>query len=202
MKHRISLMCVFSLVLSVSAQAGYILEPSSSGASLATVAWGDSFTLDFVLASDAGDVHDSAIFQVLFTEPGLMYESYDWSDPYTDGPPYDDSTPDLSGLPLAIDEDTLAGPAYPSGVVDVELSNVLIGSTFAEGTLVSLDLTVPDDYGFVGSVYIFALPDTFAHGFDEIPITGGQGFELIVIPEPSTLAVMGMVMFGLLRRRR
>ncbi len=78
----------------------------------------------------------------------------------------------------------------------------MVGLTFGEGTLVSLDLAVPDAFGFLGSISIAASPDTFAHGFEEIPTIAGQLFELVVTPEPSTGAIVLSVMLGLIHRRR
>ncbi len=166
------------------ARAAYTLIPTADGLSTRTVAPGDPFRLDVTLTSDAADQHNSAIFQLFFTEPGLVYQSYDWAAPYADGPPFDDSTPLLADLPAALDADLLTGPGHPAGVTDVELSNVLIGSTFGVGTLVSLDLLVPADFAFRGSLFIAAVPDTFADGFDEIPAASGQVFELIIVPAP------------------
>jgi hypothetical protein len=202
MKHQLLIACVLCLCLSSIAQADYVLNLLSGGSSSATVNWGDSLTLDAVLTSDAADVHDSAIFRMIFTMPGLTYPSYSWASPYTNGPPYDDSTPILGDLPVTLDEDTLSGTGYPSGVVDIEMSNVLIGSTFGEGTLVSLDLTVPAGFGYQGSLYIAASPDTFADGYTEISTTAGQVFELIVVPEPSTCAALLAVTLGFALRSR
>ena len=193
---------VLSLLIAAPTEADYIVTPLVEGMSSVTVEWGDSFTLDLDLSSDAGDTHNSAIIDVIFAEPGILYEAYEWAAPYVTAPPYDDSAPILAALPLLLDADTLAGPGYPDGVVDVELSNVLIGGTFGEGTLVSLDLTVPADFGYEGSVFIAASPDTIADGFDVIPSTGGQVFELVVVPEPSGGAVLLAVFLGVLRYRR
>ena len=182
-----------------SAQADYILTPLSGGASSATVEWGDSFMLDLVLSSNGDDLHNSAIFDLVFTQPNLRYDAYHWAPPYGDAPPNDDSTPLLADLPAMITADTLSGTGHPAGVVDVELSNVLIGHTFGTGTLVTLSLTVPADYGFNGSLYIAAVPDTFANGFEIIPTTAGQVFELHVIPEPASMILFALS--GLLAAR-
>ncbi len=99
--------CALCLCLSTSAFGGLVLTPLSAGSASATVEWGDSFTLDFELTSDAGDVHDSAVLQVVFTEPGLIYEAYDWTAPYS--PLYDDSDPLSADLSVILDGDTLSG---------------------------------------------------------------------------------------------
>ncbi len=74
---------------------------------------GDTFTIDMVLESTGGDTHNSAIFQVGFTEAGLNYLSYDWAAPYTEGPPYDDSKPIIDALPALIDGDLYVNPVNP-----------------------------------------------------------------------------------------
>lgn len=203
MKYKMLFLGLMACCLATPVLADYTLTPTSGGINSATVLWGGSLVLDFELASDAGDVHDSAIFRAVFTEPGLIYDSYAWTDPYTGGGIYDDSEPSLADLPLAIEDDTLSGVGYPADVADVELSNVLIGSTFGEGALLSMGLTVPADFGFLGTLYIFAYPDTFAHGFSPpIPTTGGQVFELTVTPEPTTGVLVCLVMLHALRRSR
>lgn len=194
-------LCVLSGV--ATARADYILRPSSSGATSLTVNWGDTFALDLVLSTAANDKNNSAIFQVRFTEPGLIYEDYAWAAPYMDYDPLlplDDSTPLLPDLPAEITPDLLSGPGYLPNLNDVELSNVLLSGTFGAGTLVTLTLHVPESYGFVGSLYISAAPDTFANGFSVIPTTAGQVFELIVVPEPAAAgALLGLL--PLMRRR-
>lgn len=181
-----------------SGLADYLLTPLSDGANQRSVLWGETFTLDLELASDSGDTHDSAILQIIFTRPGLSYEAYTWGAPYTNDPLYDDSTPDFAALPTLIDADTFVDPLNPS-LIDVELSNVLIGDDFGVGTLASLTLHVPDDYGFQGALYIAVQPDTFADGFNVVPTTGGQVFELNIIPEPTMLALL---LLGVAFRRR
>ncbi len=80
-------------------------------------------------------------------------------------------------------------PSIPE-LVDVELSNVVIGDAFSTGTLVSLTIEVPNEYDFFGSVYVFTTPDTFNQGFQEIPTTAGDVFELIILPEPAALLAL------------
>lgn len=171
-------------------QASYILTPVSGGASTLEVTAGESFDLDVMLASDAGDVHNSAIFRVVFSEPGLVYESYSWSSPYDTGSIFDDSAPFIDDVAVVLDALTLSGIGYPDGVVDVELSNVVAGGgVFGEGLLASLTLSVPRDFA-TGSFFISLMPDTIANGFDEIETTSRSAFELIVVPGPGGLAVI------------
>lgn len=191
---------VSCLALSASAHAAYVLTPLCEGGSTATVALGSSLTLELFLTSTAGDTHNSAIFDLVFTQPGLRYDAYAWSAPYLNALPNDDSTPLFTALPVLLAEDTLTGTGHPAGLVDIELSNVLIGSTFGAGQLVSLTFTVPEDYGYLGWVYIAVAPETFANGFNEIPTSAGQVFALQVVPEPMTC--IGLALAALLRRAR
>lgn len=188
-----------AILVVAAAHADYVVTPLAGGVSAVDLQWGDSLTIDLVLSSDAGDVHDSAIVQLIFTAPGLVYESYAWAAPYTSAPPLDDSTPILADLPAVLDVDSFYDPVSPT-LVDLELSNVLIGATFGSGTLVSLDFTVPADFGFEGTLYVAATPDTLAHGFDEIPTAAGTPLTLNIIPEPATLLALLAGVF--LSRRR
>jgi hypothetical protein len=195
---RLITICGVTMLSAQTGLADYLLTPLSGGANSLTVQWGASFTLELELTSNANDQHNSAITEVLFTEPGLVYESYTWGAPYTDDPLYDDSTPGFTVLPTVIDADAFIDPLNPT-LIDIELSNVVIGSTFGTGTLATLTLSVPDNFGFVGSIFIVAQPDTFANGFDEIRTTGGPLFELEIIPEP---AGMLLLLLGLVAQRR
>jgi hypothetical protein len=175
---------ILSLAHTAGAGADYTLRPLIGGVSFAAVLPGESVALDIMLEGGPGDVHNSAVFQVVCSEPGLLYESYAWSDPYTTGTIYDDCAPFISELPLAIDGDVLQGPGYPDGVVDLELSNVLITEEFGVGLLVTLHLRVPEDWSGDGPIFLLAVPDTFADGFLEIPTSGAGGVEVVVtVPE-------------------
>lgn len=197
MSRHVLLTCLASWLITGAASADYILTPLLDGSSTAALEWGDSFSIDFVLSSDTGDTHDSAIFHAAFTEPGLFYTGYQWAAPYGNADPFDDSTPDDLDLPVALDADTFVNPLNPT-LIDVELSNVLLGQTAGPGTLVTLDFTIPADYGFIGTLYVIALPDTFARGFDEITTEGGTVLALDITPEPSS----GLLLLPILLRAR
>ncbi len=183
-----------------SASADYVMTLLSGGASTLEVEAGESFDLDVMLASDGSDIHNSAIFRVVFSGPGLFYDDYSWSRPYETGSIFDDSSPFVDDLSVQLDDLTLAGSGYPAGVVDIELSNVVAGGgNFGEGLLVSLSLTVPSDF-MMGTMLIDISPDTIANGFDEISTTAGPAFELIVIPSPG--GVVGLALVGLFASKR
>jgi hypothetical protein len=183
-----------------STSASYVMTPVSNGATFLEITPGESFQLDIELSSSGDVVHNSAIFRVIFSEPGISYDGYSWANPYETGSMFDDSDPFIDELSVQLDASTLTGLGYPDEIVDVELSNVVAGGgVFAHGLLVSMDLTVPADFA-LGSVFIDLMPDTLANGFDEIPTTSVQSFELVVVPGPGALAFLALA--GLARRSR
>lgn len=199
--------CAGVLGLAVAAHADYIIDLKSNGSSIVTVQPGASFNLDVVLSGEPDTVHNSAIFQLEFSTPGLLYESYSWASPYVTGNIFDDSKPFTDDLPAVLTDDLLKGPGYPADVVNIELSNVVPvpGETFGSGVLVTLLLTVPEGWDGASLIEIIAVPDTFADGFDEVNVIAGTSM-MIVIPAPPVSILMGgmlcMLGCGAARRRR
>lgn len=200
-----------ALAWGVAATHGaYIVTPLHGGQSSFTVEPNQAFDLDIVLTSDAADQHNSAIFRVNFRHdtdpaPGLRYDSYIWSAPYETGTFWDDSKPIRSALPAVLDANTLSGPGYTPGVVDVELSNVIPTGygLFGQGVLTTLTLTVPATFAPDQTLWINVQPDTFANGFDEIPTTAGPVFALHIVPEPGSCLLVGLALVAVgLRRTR
>lgn len=189
-----------------TARAAYLMTPLSGGLNQRSVAWGQSFTLDIVLTSDTApaDVHTSAVFQVRFTEPGLILNAAQWASPYVTGGDFDFSVPAPAELPLALAPDTLAGGVYPPNLTDIELGNALIGQTFSTGTIVTLNFSVPANFGYTGAVFISLNPDGLFNGFSEVSTTAGQVFRLdVFVPQPaSVIALLGPCLFTAGRRRR
>lgn len=188
----------------VSAASGaYMMTPMSGGSASQTVAPGGTFQLDIMMTSDALDEHKSAIFQVVFSAEGLVYEDYVWSTPYANGTITDDSQPLQSALPQPVGMDSLQGLGHPVSQVDVEMSNVILGSSrFGEGIVASLELSVPVDYEGPESIEISLVPDQIFDGFDEVPTHSESVFTLF-IPSPGTVGLMGVGLLaaGRLRRR-
>lgn len=186
-----------------TASGAYMVGATSNGMASRTVQPGNSFQLDLVLTSDASDEINSAISRLVFSEGGLLYTGYSWTAPFENGSVTDDSVPKMpDDLPALLDEDTLSGVGYADGVVDVELSNVILtADRFGEGILVSLMLTVPSDYMGEETIVISPVPDTFANGFDVVQALPGGSFTLI-IPAPAGVALGGLAGIGLLNRRR
>ena len=200
-----AMVCV--LVLSSPAVGSYIITPLSGGSSTATVFLGDTISLDVALTSDASDEHTSAIYRVVFSAAGLSYDSYLWAAPYTDGTDDDDSKPPATHLPALLHAVTLSGQGYPDGVIDVELSNVTDGSEFppskfGTGVVTTLMLRVPPDYPAPSTIMITVEHDTLADGFVVVPTTDGTPFELTILPEPTTLALLGTAVLSALMMRR
>ncbi len=194
---------LFAAALAAPAFGSYILTPLSAGANQRTVAHGQSFTLDIVITSDAADTQTSAIFQVRFTRPGLVLTDYQWAPPYGTGDIFDDSKPHHSSLPAPIVPETLEGGLYPPGLTDLEMSNVLIGSTFGTGTIVSLDFNIPSNYAYTGPIFISLNADQIANGFDEVDSTAGQVFRLdVIIPTPAAAIILPAALLRATRRRR
>jgi hypothetical protein len=121
----VALVVLAMVLLPSAARADYILTPVHDGNSSAIVEPGDSVTLTIDLDSNAGDEHVLSLFRVVFSSPGLIYESYAWAQPpYANGTPDDDSRPVIGELPVLLTAETLSGLGYADGVVDIELSNV------------------------------------------------------------------------------
>lgn len=181
---------LFVAALGAPASAAYTLTPLSGGSNQRDVVWGGSFGLDIVITSDASDVHTSAIFQLRFTQPGLVLSDYVWDAPYGTGDIFDDSKPHHAALPAAITPSTLEGGLHPPGLTDLEMSNALIGPTYGVGTIVHLEFSIPSNFGYTGPIFISINPDQIANGFNQIDSAGGQVFRLDVaeIPSPMTLA--------------
>lgn len=172
----------------LNARAAYSLFLASEGAAGRNVQVGESFKLDIILVSDGSDVHNSAIFRLIFSAPGLFYDSYSWNPPYSNGTAEDDSKPLHQRLPLRLEAKTLSGIGYAAGVVDVELSNVT-GSQpgFGAGILASLILSVPLDYAGPTNITVTAQPDSFANGFDIISTAASNNFVVTIEEHNSAL---------------
>ena len=204
----IAAVCVFAFF--THAGADYIIRPLCGGLDSATVDLDETFDLDIVLDSNASDEHISAILQVVFSAPGLSYQSYEWHAPYTNQTDDDDSTPFWTAVPTLLTADSFSG-GEPDAV-DLELSNATDGGggsppTFGTGTLVTLTLLVPADYAGPEAVTISAEPDEFFAGVQGgslvyVDADSGPSFELTIIPEPASIGLLIAGGLLALRRRR
>ena len=163
------------------ARADYVMSLSSAGAGGVTVSPGGALNLDVALASSAGESHNSAIFRLVASAPGLVYQSYTWQAPYLNGTLDDDSKPLMKDLPSVLSATTLQGLGYAANTVDVELANVTgDGSGFTNGTLVRLVLQVPADYQGPSPITLTVEPSAIANGFALIPTAVSGTFTITI----------------------
>lgn len=197
-----SVALVFSL--GVAAHAGYIITPTHQGASEVIAAPGEPIVIDLVLTRSASEVHNSSIFRVTFSSPGLMYLNYGWKSPYLDDTIDDFSTPVIASLPTILDSTVLSRPGDPLGIVDIELSNVTpFGTTFAEGIIASLTFMFPVGYSGAETILIGVEPDTFQFGTQPpIETTAGAPLEFRLVPVPGAAGIFLLSMVQANRRRR
>lgn len=195
--------CVAALTaFAAPANAGYLMGITSNGATSASVLPGDSIVLQIAITADASETHNSAIFRVNFSAPGLRYMGYEWENPYLNGSLDDDSKPLGGTLPVVLDDLLLSGVGYPAGVVDVEFSNVLpVGPNFGSGIIATLTLQVPDAYNGAPEIQISLAPDQIALNGNDVSTRTG-GFFTLVVPSPSVSAVFLVAASGLLNRKR
>jgi len=202
---RISFAALMAGTFAGGALAGtsYEFTPTSGGQNSIVLDWGDSFSIDVNVAitGDTLPGFNSAVFQMRFTEPGLMLNSYAWDAPFGTGDIFDDSTPDPATLPAAIVPGTFLDPQIPMAV-DIEFSNVSITQSYSTGALVSLELVVPENFGFTGILFVSVAPDTIADGFTPVPAIGGQVLQIEIIPAPMTAALFVLGGCAAARRRR
>jgi hypothetical protein len=166
-----------------AARADYTITATSGGASSVTVGTGLDFDVEIHLDSDGGDVHNSAIYRVVLSLAGIEYTGYAWGAPYQTGTAFDDSFPFIDFLdpksPLEILATTLAGPGYPAGAIDVELSNVVPSGTMSEGLITTLNLRIPPGYP-LEPLSICIEPDFIALGFRMIAAEAGPPLEVTI----------------------
>lgn len=196
--------CVVAFAVSAAAEAGYVIAPVVSGASEAVAAPGEPVVIDLVLTRSAGETHNSSIFRVTFSAPGLVYLGYDWKPPYVNGTIDDFSIPSAAALPTVLGAGTLARPGDPPGVVDIELSNVTpFATSFADGVIASLTVMFPIGYGGADTILIGVVPDTFQQGTQPpVPTSAGSPLEFRLVPSPSAAGVLLLPVAAAFARRR
>ena len=193
---------------STLAHAGYITHVETlSGASFIEVAPGATVTIRVRAEATApGQTADSAILRLIFSQPGLELVPgwFDWAAPFVTGGVDDlsEPAPDLTG---PIDATTYADPFDPEAV-DLYFENLTPSPAdkFAQGTLLTIALRVPDSTPGGSIFQIAPAPDTFTSGSSIVPVQGGNGLVIqTLIPTPaSALVPMTAAAMGWTKRRR
>ncbi len=190
------------VLVSSSAQAAYVLSvvDSATGLSSATLAPGDSISLDLVAVSDGDDNSNSFTLPVRFDAPGLQYDGYEFPGIWATAT---DFTPAFGFLGYVL-------PPTILGDMTGWAATEATGAQHTSGPLVTFGLTVPADWfgrsGNPGSVTITTgdhIPglEGINDGFDEVPSIAGAPFTLN-IPEPATLALLAIGGLAVVRRRK
>jgi hypothetical protein len=188
-----------------AAVGDYQVSLSSDGAAGIERRPGDSFPLSVSLqpASGTDTRHDAIVIRLLFSEPGMILQFYDWSPPYQNNSADDDSHPQPSQLPIAVTANTLAGIGFPDNRIDIQLGNLVPedGVTFGAGEVVRLGLRVPDNQPF-GDFQISFDSVRAQRGFDLVPVDYGIPFTVSIVPEPATwmLGLTGLAAIAAQRR--
>jgi hypothetical protein len=186
---RILLMVLFLSAIGV--QGGYLMHLSSGGATQRAVAKGQTFSVAVDLESTSANLHNSIIFQLSFSSPGLIYQGYTWQPPFPNNSWEDDSKPKPDQLPTTLTEGTVSGAGYSMWEVDIELANLtaddLQGNArfFSTGRVAVLNFQVPSDYGGPDQLTISAANLSLMNGFDPVPTEAPQPFLLSIVTPPS-----------------
>ena len=209
-----------------SAYAGYDMTLSGP----ASVMPGDTFDLQANMTRDADEAIDTFDFWLMFdyglgetdtAAGGVQYNGYSFgldsqgATIFEAGVAAEDaSTPFLANLPQMINRDLVTinmQNAPDVWAIDLRLqgiSRVVGGDTqlWDEGTLVSLNLEIPGTYldEFPqGTLDIRILPVAFtAPDRAVVDVRIGDPLSIKVVPEPATLALLGLGGVFALRRRR
>jgi|GEM_PF-2414602 len=176
--------------------AAYNVRVLSGNVSTRVVNVGDTFPVEVVLESSAGSQIDLAQFRLLFSVPGLRYESYAWSAPFLNGTIEDDSKPLRNALPVIVAASTYSGRGNAEGAVDVGFSNVTDltlteGVFFQSGVLLTATFSAPPEL-VAGSVRVSAAVEAFLQGFDAEQI-GVVSDLVLTVNHPPSFASSGVI---------
>ncbi len=159
--------------------AAPILAARSAGGDTLSVSPGQTIDLNIDLSGLAGELAVSSGFEVRFSAPGLVYESYVWTLPFLSGSGDDLSDPHLASLPAVIVDGLFGGAG---SAVDVHFDNFASSGGVGNGTLATLTLQVPADFPTPATVIIDVVPGEFV--FDDSPFSetpaAGSSFTLTV----------------------
>ena len=164
-------------------------------------------TIDMLVQFDSSDYIGSVFFTIRLPEEGWTLTGYNLSDYgwYQEDGLWDNSTPRVSDTPLTIVNDTYSGDPSHADFMITTVYDPFGSSKTGLQDVMRFTLGIPSST--VPGVYFIGIHDLdITDGWGE-PLTNvmaGDDFELTVVPEAGTLAmvVVGLGLLGLLRRRR
>lgn len=178
------LSAVLVLVIGDAVYGDYVIRPLVNGVAQMDLRRGAAFDVDVVLTSNANDTHNGATFRLVFSAPGIVVESYTWTQPFVTGSIGDASVPAAANLPVALTDQTVGAAGSD---VDMEFENASPGF-FGVGTLLTIACRVPGDYAGLGIVAIAIDTITIANGFNPIDVAATADLQLQI----ETKAVMAI----------
>lgn len=181
------------LALTTAARADYVVSIESGGMNAIEVdASGGDVTVPVSvnLTRENGDEEvGTAIFDLGIDNGGLNYTGYMWNALFETDVPND-----------ASDRPTI------NGATSLHFENLTTTGTnlFPEGTLVTLDLVVPGGTPEGETFNVSYSHDTLTPDglFTFFGVTGSTGLAITTVPEPATLALLGIGGIAALRRRK
>jgi hypothetical protein len=181
-------------LMSASAAGQVTLNCSANNATSLVPAPGERVTISIDLEGEDTDFYTSVVFRVVFTAPGMAIEEYLFAGPFDTGTWLDGSLPGVESLPATIDEAMLEGPMWPIETSDMLFDNFLLSGFATPGSLLEFEISIPKDFPTGDSVYVVAVPEEIADGFDILDAESGTVLELFVdVARPEDLNRDGMV---------
>ena len=181
-------------LMSASAAGQVTLDCSANNATSLVPAPGERVTISIALEGEDTDFYTSVVFRVVFTAPGMAIEEYLFAGPFDTGTWLDGSLPGVELLPATIDEAMLEGPMWPIETSDMLFDNFLLSGFATPGSLLEFEISIPKDFPTGDSVYVVAVPEEIADGFDVLDAEAGTVLELFVdVARPEDLNRDGVV---------